>query len=821
MVIEYIFIDNYKDILINKDINFGSEYIYSYLGNGKINMEKNKNYLKCIYDEYDVIENVTAIVGKNGVGKTTILRLINEIFSNKSELKFIIVYKENEKRYLYSNLEENIDLSNLNIRVISKRKSNFIQDGGMPTNIIYFSSVFDKNRRLSYNKYLIDISTNEMIKRLEIDKILLNKNEGYENIITEFRRKEIPNVLLFLNHIKNEKNYDNNLTFLFETPESIELRIENNIEIYKYNINKIRANDFHKFEFFDDYSNIINSLYGLFAKRFKASYNVQFFLDFLLQIPITFFVNSDEKYGISFVGEIDSLILRFKQINRQIVNESNKCGKMDESIDLIEKPIDNYLKQIMRKLFNKSQTIKNEYSYDNELYLDDDLRKLNTLVMNLTNILEKIKSKFDTMKEDEKINELINSDILSEIYFYMKEINFLIEQMNYGNDEYVDYDESDIDYNNELLKDDNDIKHGFFYDEMMFLNDKISIGNIEYYSLVELLEDIKEKTKDIYDMYLNDIFKNNKHREEKLKELKKVNELYNQVVEYCKLIALMKDIINDNTVRSNYFKEGLDGKTSINIKLDNPNFIKLLGTYSKLNLNRDILSYDWHNLSSGQNAYLDMISRIYMIKRNELLKDSLKNIILLIDEGDLYLHPSAQVQFLNNLLELINRIFNDKKIHIIITTNSPFIISDIKNDNVIYVASNKGQVIIEKNKNTILTFGANVNELLIDTFYMDMGTKGTFSTRKINSIKELLQMDEDEFINIITKRNIKMDDIKILIDSIGEEIVRSRLLELYWKKKSLLQSESDILIDKLYKEFYNLDNSRKRKFLERIVTSLK
>ncbi|WP_394900115.1 AAA family ATPase, partial [Clostridium butyricum] len=250
-------------------------------------------------------------------------------------------------------------------------------------------------------------------------------------------------------------------------------------------------------------------------------------------------------------------------------------------------------------------------------------------------------------------------------------------------------------------------------------------------------------------------------------------------------------------------------------------FIKLLERYSKLNLNRDILSYDWHNLSSGQNAYLDMISRIYMIQRNELLRESLKNVIFLIDEGDLYLHPSAQVQFLKNLLELINRIFHDKKIHVIITTNSPFIISDIKNDNVIYVTSNEGQVTIEKNKNSILTFGANVNELLIDSFYMDMGTKGTFSTGKINSIKELLQMDDDEFMSTISKRNIDMDDIKILIESIGEEIVRNRLLEMYWKKKSLMKSESDGIIDKLYKEFENLDNHRKRKFLERVVTKLK
>ncbi|WP_394900280.1 ATP-binding protein [Clostridium butyricum] len=571
MIIEYVYIKDYKDILLDKDINFGSEYIYSYLGNGKINIEKNNGYLKCMYDEYTAIENITAIVGKNGVGKTTILRLINEIFSSKSKLKFILVYKEEERRYLYSNLEENIDLPNINIKIISKRKSNFIQDGGMPVNIIYFSSVFDKNRRLSNNKYLIDISTNEMIKRLESDKILLNKNEGYENIITEFRRKEIPNVLLFLNDMKDKKKYKDSLTFLFETPEVIEVRIENNIQIYKYNINKIRANDFHEYEFFDDYSNIINSLYGLFAKRFNTNYKVQFFLDFLLQIPITVFVNADEKYNISFVEEIDYLIIKFKQINKQIVDKNEKYEKVETCINSINDCINNYLKEIIKKLFNTSQKIKKDYSYDNELYLDDDSRKLNTLVLNLTNILEKIKSKFDTMKEDEKINELINSDVLSEIYFYMKEINFLMEQMNYGDNEYSDdndYNDGilDIIHNNEFTKGDVDIKRGFFYDEMMFFNDKITIESIDYYSLVELLEDIKEKTKDIYDIYLKNIFKNNKEREEKLEHLGRVNDLYNQAINYYELTVLMKEIISDDNVSSNYFREGLDGKTSINIK---------------------------------------------------------------------------------------------------------------------------------------------------------------------------------------------------------------------------------------------------------------
>jgi len=170
-----------------------------------------------------------------------------------------------------------------------------------------------------------------------------------------------------------------------------------------------------------------------------------------------------------------------------------------------------------------------------------------------------------------------------------------------------------------------------------------------------------------------------------------------------------------------------------------------------------------------------------------------KNILLLIDEIDLYFHPSLQTKVINDVFEFVDSVFNNYKVQIIFTTNNPFALSDIPSSNIIYLE--RGNVIY-KNSNT---FGANINTLLKDSFFMN-STIGEFSKQKINQVVNYLRdnYDKDDYCyNKITK-----EEVKYIISIIGEPIVKNKLEKLYYSKftEDIVDQEKKI---QMYKEKIN------------------
>ncbi|MEC3572194.1 ATP-binding protein [Bacillus thuringiensis] len=96
------------------------------------------------------------------------------------------------------------------------------------------------------------------------------------------------------------------------------------------------------------------------------------------------------------------------------------------------------------------------------------------------------------------------------------------------------------------------------------------------------------------------------------------------------------------------------------------------------------ITLNWNlQLSSGQKAMLDMFFRFYSIatKINNL---GGKNILILIDEGKLYSHPQWQKSLLKDLLNFFKMIY-DKDIQVILTSNAPFIVSDLPKHNSVFI----------------------------------------------------------------------------------------------------------------------------------------
>lgn len=182
----------------------------------------------------------------------------------------------------------------------------------------------------------------------------------------------------------------------------------------------------------------------------------------------------------------------------------------------------------------------------------------------------------------------------------------------------------------------------------------------------------------------------------------------------------------------------------------------------------------YSSLSSGEKAFLNfamnLLYQIGNIKRNA----HYKTINLFLDEVEYSLHPEWQRKFLNLVLFLLKN-FNDLHFNLFYATHSPFLLSDIPKENVIFLE--KGKQVDPK----IETFGANIHTLLSHGFFMKNGLMGEFAKEKINeAIKYLNQ-------KTLTKEQI--DYCENIISIIGEPLLQNTLKHQLSEKLNATETE--------------------------------
>jgi len=146
---------------------------------------------------------------------------------------------------------------------------------------------------------------------------------------------------------------------------------------------------------------------------------------------------------------------------------------------------------------------------------------------------------------------------------------------------------------------------------------------------------------------------------------------------------------------------------------------------------------NFFRLSSGEKTLLSYFANI-VGRVNELLDiqsedatyNNLKNrtFMILIDEVELHLHPEWQRNFIKYINDFFQTSHVGIKFQFIIATHSPFVVSDIYNQNVIYLG--------DTDKGT-KTFGGNIFDIFKDDFYVT-NTIGAFSESVIQELSEFL-----------------------------------------------------------------------------------
>jgi ribosomal protein S13/energy-coupling factor transporter ATP-binding protein EcfA2 len=160
---------------------------------------------------------------------------------------------------------------------------------------------------------------------------------------------------------------------------------------------------------------------------------------------------------------------------------------------------------------------------------------------------------------------------------------------------------------------------------------------------------------------------------------------------------------------------------------------------------------------------------------------------IVFDEIELYYHPELQRTFVADFLDSLNRlpISKDLSVNCIFITHSPFILSDIPNQNILFLDTEKFPIKERTGKNVIVktdfkTFGANIHEHLMNAFFMS-GTIGTLAARKVNNIVEfhnklrVAELTEKEIKNLRSEYESKKEEFYFTVENFGEEYISNML----------------------------------------------
>lgn len=214
------------------------------------------------------------------------------------------------------------------------------------------------------------------------------------------------------------------------------------------------------------------------------------------------------------------------------------------------------------------------------------------------------------------------------------------------------------------------------------------------------------------------------------------------------------------------------------------------------------------NLSSGENALLNLFSRLYNIINERIIgkQDKCKHYILILDEGDLGFHPTWKKKYLNALCKTLPHIMGlipeEISFQIIFTTHDPLTLSDLPNSNVVYIErkdyNHKSKVLNNEDKNRpTRTFGANITDLLADSFFLEGSLIGDFATEKIKETIEWLNEKDD--------KKDEREKYKTIIEMIDEPILQRKLGEMYDEKVNDADLKNEI-IDKQIRYLKTLKN---------------
>ena len=188
------------------------------------------------------------------------------------------------------------------------------------------------------------------------------------------------------------------------------------------------------------------------------------------------------------------------------------------------------------------------------------------------------------------------------------------------------------------------------------------------------------------------------------------------------------------------------------------------------------------SLSSGQLQRLNSVGALIYHLRNldyrvpETDRIEYDYVTVIMEEVELYFHPEYQRTLIAYFLNQIERakLRYVKGIHLIFVTHSPFILSDVSNRNVLYLSKEGRQPKME-------SFAANVYDLLDSHFFLDE-TIGDVALKQIDKIVKLYHQEDRKSRKEVFLR--KKLFFRLLIEQIADGYIKDNVTQMYYEMLS-------------------------------------
>ena len=246
----------------------------------------------------------------------------------------------------------------------------------------------------------------------------------------------------------------------------------------------------------------------------------------------------------------------------------------------------------------------------------------------------------------------------------------------------------------------------------------------------------------------------------------------------------LKEILKDESLSSNSqcWKDLKENRKNLKDEQNNEKKINLIKDFFTKTLYAcNVKFVDWTTLSSlsaGEKVTLLRFTNIYMsiLEKYNNWKNSF---LILIDEPDLHLHLDWQRQYIQKLIDVFSNLPPDIKLHFIIGTHSPFLISDLPRECIVALKKDNAwnTEVLELKKNS--TFWANFVDLIRNGFFFkDQMLMWSFAEEIIKKIAEDERRDilENDANWISIKKNDDLEERGNLKEFIGDDFLRDNLL---------------------------------------------
>lgn len=191
-----------------------------------------------------------------------------------------------------------------------------------------------------------------------------------------------------------------------------------------------------------------------------------------------------------------------------------------------------------------------------------------------------------------------------------------------------------------------------------------------------------------------------------------------------------------------------------------------------------LLPYHWSFVSSGEYQYAKIWGvleeygvRVKMMTQGQKYSEAIQpNLILLLDEPENYMHPEMCRTFIRNLNVLLSKRNPNTELQVLISTHSPFMLSDVMASQVIKMDYDEnGKCVISESEKPY--YAANIHSIMADGFFLEytIGEQARiFLEDKFKLLQRLTCMNR----NLSSSEKEELTMIRSLIPNIGDALIR-------------------------------------------------